>query len=164
MERIQRVPRGLNELLSLAGGQTPTGLLAEVRPGLELLQLYGLNQLTVRTLNDPAAPETGTVGFTIDDRSWAILFHCELAVVGTASMTALSTVITLQRRTLTSLAIATKEFTQFGATVTGFKRLAMQMPYPLVCPPGSRVFGGIDILGTDATCNATFTAEYGLLG
>jgi hypothetical protein len=162
-QNIQRVPRGLADLLSLAGGNSPSRLADEVVPQLDLLQLYGMTQLQTRTSTDPAVVQGSGTGVTLSASSWSILFGADVGVTQAAAMTALSLGLIIRRGTPGFTGIATKD--HLGAfSAGGFSTLAWRAPYPLVCPPGTVVFGGIDKLAGVANAALTFTVEFGILG
>ena len=162
--RIQRVPRGLNELLSIFGGATPTELEDRVRTILDALQMYGLSQRQVLTASNAALTEGTALGIAFSATQWSVLFGAELQIAKTGTMTALRGSIRLQRTSSSSVTIAAEELGPFGATETGTVRLPFWAPYPILVPPNSFLFGRADIIGTDANCNATIAAEFGLVG
>lgn len=165
---IQRVPPGLANVLGVYGAEQPNRLLDEVRATMDLLQFYALNQRQYRSSTDAAMAEGGSVGLTLSpaqSNQWALLIGLDFGVLKTATMTALSTSLLMGRPgTATLITVAANEFQRFGATETGYARVVYRPDTPVICPPGSTIFGAIDILGTDATCNGTITAEWGLLG
>jgi hypothetical protein len=162
--RIQRVPRGLNDLLSSFGGATPTELEDRVRGSLELLQLYGTTQLQAASANAPAAAEGASIALTLSNR-WTVLFNAQGQVLKTATMTALRIAVSLNRNVQGGSALLfSDEGGPFGATESGFVRIGGQLPYPLLCPPGTALQTTLDILGTDASANISVVAEFGVLG
>lgn len=163
--RIQRVPRGLNDLLSSFGGATPTELEDRTRATLETLQFYGTTQLQAGSANAPAAAEAASIALVLAATRWTVLFNAQGQVVKTATMTALRLAVSLNRNVQGGSAILfSEELGPFGATETGFARIGGMLPYPLLCPPGSAVQTTLDILGTDATANISVVAEFGVLG
>lgn len=163
-EKIQRVPRGLSELLSTFGGVTPNQIGDTIQGMLELIQCYGLTQLQTRSSTDAAAVEGSGTGVTLSATNWTVLFGADMGVTKTATMTALGLGLLIRRAQPSFITLASEEFQRFGATETGLAVVAHRCPYPLLCPPNTVVFGGINILGTDANCNLTVTAEFGVLG
>jgi len=163
-DKIQRVPKGLLELLSLAGGQTPFLLDGIVHGQLELLQYYGLTQLQSVFVNNGAVAEGGTVQLNLPT-AWCVLFGAELVVAKTATCTDLRGGIRLNRGTGLSLTLREEPMMPFFVqAAVGTLTLGYVCPYPLLCPPGSIVIGQIALLEVDATCNATIAAEFGVLG
>lgn len=162
--RIQRVPRGLNDLLNIFGGTTPTELEDRVQSSLELLQLYGLTQLQTASASDAALAEGGTVSLTMSATRWTVLFAAQVGITKTATMTALRGSILLNRSLGVAIQLKQEECGPFGATESGFIAVAHWCPYPVLCPPGSIVQGSLAILGTDATANVSVRAEFGVLG
>lgn len=163
---IQRVPRGLADVLSIFGGQTPMMLGDQIIGVLELLQYYGLQQRQTALANDAALAEGAFVSIIPSARNWTVLYTAVASVAVTATMTALDTVVVLQRGgpTDTTAPIAVKTRTNFGATVTGFDHCPVIMPYPMLLPPNTQISASLAILGTDATANVTIRAEFGMLG
>ena len=163
--KIQRVPRGLNDLLSIIGGQTPTELETKTRLSLESIQLYGTTQLQFGFANNAALAEGGLgVQLTLSATNWTVLFGAHGTFVKTATATALRGAVTLTRRTAAPIVLFTQELGPFGATETGSALVGGLLPYPLICPPGTIVASLLSILGTDATANVSISAEFGVLG
>lgn len=159
-DKIQRVARGLAELLSLQGGRTPIMLGDEVGAQLELLQYYGLQQLQTRSSTDPAGTQ---VGVTLSSTSWCVLFGADGAVSLAAAMTALAHSLIMRRNVPSFVTLAEKDY--LGTfTASGTSSLAWRAPYPLLCPPNTQVFFGLTKLIGVANANITVTAEFGVLG
>lgn len=162
--RIQRVPRGLGDLLSIFGGVTPTELEDRARLTLESLQMYGTTQLQSIFGNSAAAAEGSLISLPLNADRWTVLFCAWGAIQKTATMTALRASVVLNRRTQYSPLLFTSDLGPFGATETGTVNLGGFLPYPLLCPPGSFVGCVANVIGTDATANVSIFAEYGTLG
>lgn len=162
-DKIQRVPKGLLELLSLAGGQTPFLLDGIVRGQLDLLQFYGQTQLQTVTANNAAAAEAVQVIAQLGP-SWTVLFSLQATIVKTATMTALRGAVALNRQAGLLMQIRQEELGPFGATETGIVSVCQFFPYPLLCPPNSEVIASCPIIGTDANANVSVRAEFGVLG
>lgn len=163
--KIQRVPRGLNDLLSIFGGATPTELEDRVRATLEIMQLYGLQQRQTALATNAAAAEGAFVTIVPSLTQWSMLFFATTTVAVTATMTALVVNVVLQRGGATdmTLPVASSQFTQFGATVTGSVNVIYAPDTPLLLPPGTVISGSAPIIGTDATANVNIRAEFGIL-
>lgn len=166
--RIQRVPQGLNNLLSIFGGATPVDLEDRVQASLELIQFYGLQQQRVVFGNDAALAEgsqvSATVNFPAVRGQWAVLFNASVAVVKTATVTALRASLRMQRAgSGNTTTIASDELGPFGATETGVAHVVFNCPYPLILVPPWDIFARLDILGTDANANVTGACEIGIL-
>lgn len=161
--KIQRVPRGLNELLSIAGGATPVELEERTRGTLELLQFYASTQLQAVSANNAAVVEANTLLVKMSAERWTVLFSASATFVKTATVTALRGTISLNRRTPFDAVLFTEELGPFGATETGGANFGGMLPYPLLCPPDSILRVTPNIIGTDANVNATIIAEFGLL-
>lgn len=162
--RIQRVPRALNDLISAFGGATPQELEDRLRLTLESIQFYGLTQLQSGFGNQAALAEAASAQIILDATKWTVLFAAHGTIVRTATQTALEANVNLSRLTQFRPCLFAKEWTTFGATVTGTASFGGVLPYPLLCPPGSFVSCTLNILGTDATANVSIFAEYGTLG
>jgi hypothetical protein len=157
----QRVPRGLQNVLAISGVDSLTALNPELRGVLDVLQCYGLQQLSVSTVTNAALAEGGIIAFTLD--SWAVLFGMAVNVTKTATMTAGAVSLRLQREQ-NGLPIAYAPLGPFGATETGTVIVPWRAPYPLLCPPGTVCRAVLDILGTDAAAAVTLTIEAGIVG
>lgn len=160
--RIQRVPRGLNDLLSIFGGQTPTEMEDRLRATLDLLQVYSLTQLQKGATNNAAAAANANVNVSLGAR-WSVLFAASCTVVKTATVTALRGAVLLNRSGQQQI-YASAELGPFGATDTGPATVVFVPSYPLLCPPNTVVTAIAQIIGTDATANVTCSAEFGVLG
>lgn len=161
---IQRVPRGLGEILSIFGGQTPQRLSDEVGGVLELVQYYGLQQNRVAFVNNAAAAEGANVDLVMSTNAWTVLFAAEGVMIKTATMTAGRISVRLQRNATSDIQLFGDSIEPFGATETGPCSVGGFLPYPLLCPPNTIVRMRPQIIGTDATANVTISAEFGTLG
>lgn len=167
--RIQRVPQGLNNLLSIFGGGTPVDLEDRVQGTLELVQFYALQQARVFFQNNAAVAELGTVNAVAAAdaaimNQWAVLFGANCTIVKTATATALSGSIRLLRNgAANSITLEARNLGPFGATETGPVIVPFWAPYPIILRPPWNVFARLDLLGTDATADVTAIAEIGIL-
>ena len=162
--KIQRVPRGLNELLSIVGGQTPAELEQRTQLTLESIQFYGTQQLQSGFANNAAAAEAAAVNLTLHPSAWTVLFGAQGAILKTGTMTALRGEVGIVRRTQFGVMLFAEELGPFGATETGTVSWGGYLPYPLLCPPGTIVNARASVIGTDATANVSVFAEFGVLG
>jgi hypothetical protein len=164
--RIQRVPQGLNDLLSIFGGQTPIELEDRVRGSLELIQYYGLQQQQEIGVANGALAEGGTISATSNDTSvrsrFAVLFAASASLAKTATMTAARMRIIVARCGANGVTRAEKELGPFGATETGSTVVTYEPPYPLILRPPWDVSCFLAILGTDATASCSIRCEIGL--
>lgn len=164
-EGIQRVPRGLSNLLSLQSGRTPVALDNSIVGVLELLQFYGLTQNQTAQTQNAAAAEGTSVVVIPSASAWTMLFGAWVQIVKTATMTALRGALSVQRSPSNLLMrVNEAELGPFGATETGICTVPFFFPYPLLLPPGGSVVGSAAIIGTDATADVTVRCEFGLLG
>lgn len=162
--KIQRVPLGLQSVLATSGGETPRELAKEIRGCVDVLQLYGLTQLQSNQANAAALAEGTNVTLTLSQTAWTIVYCLQGSIIKTATMTALRASVSLNRRSGASPNVFSEELGPFGANETGLVAFGGYLPYPVVCPPGTTAQLFLQILGTDATCNATILAEFGVLG
>lgn len=160
---IQRVPRGLGDLLNIFGGATPPELEDRIRGSLDLLQMYGSTQLQSGLGNNAALAEAGQVTIVMSTTRWTVLFGAHATVIKTATMTALRASVIVNRGTQFSPLLFSEALGPFGATETGNTSFGGRLPYPLLCPPNSAVACLLDVLGTDATANVSVFAEFGTL-
>lgn len=163
---IQRVPRGLSDVLSIFGGQTPQMLGPEVLGTLELIQFYGLTQRSTLGANNAAVAEGVNVPAPALT-TWAVLFNATTTIIKTATVTALRGSVNINRGGGSAglgLIYAQEELGPFGATETGAATVVFFPDYPLLLPPGTVIGGSAPIVGTDATVNLTIQAEIGVLG
>lgn len=163
--RIQRVPRGLNELLNIFGGGTPTELEDRVRSTLDTLQCYGMQQRQVFGANNAALAENGSIVFVPSTVQWMMLFGVTVTVIKTATATALraASFIRYNADLNQEAALASDDLGPFGATETGAATVVFRCPFPLLLPPNTSIGARLQILGTDATANVTIGADFGLL-
>lgn len=166
---IQRIPRALQNILSLQGADTPHFLSDEVVGTIELLQLYGLNQLQTAAVNNAALGESGTLAITPAafvgaTNAWFMLYAVYANFGKTGTQTALRGEVYLNRTAGASLLLFSESLGPFGATETGTAGVGGFLPTPLLCPPQSQVFLTPTVIGTDANVNASLVCEFGLLG
>jgi hypothetical protein len=165
--RIQRVPRGLNDLLSIFGGETPTDLAPQVYGMVDLLQFYALSQDVHFSSNDPALAEGGTVTNTISNTNWVVLLDLNATVVKTGTMTACWLNMFARKNALASFEYSLENGSMgpFGATETGAVTLTWkQTPSFRLLPPGTQLGVRLTVLGTDATANVTLGQHVAILG
>ena len=155
--KIQRVARGLQNLLSLSGGDGPRELEDRVRPIIDLLQLYGQSQKQILTASGTPA-EAAPVSLTTPTDAWCVLFNAAATATKTATMTALRVQLWVD-----TIAVASVEGGPFGATETGGVACPFVPPYPWILPPGTGIFATCPIIGTDATAALGISARIGVL-
>jgi hypothetical protein len=158
MMPIQRTPRGLSDVLSIFGGQTPKALEESARGIVDLLQFYGLSQRTTQQ-NVTVAAENAPLVITVPPNQWWLLYGASLQIAKTATMTALRGVIQIG-----STAYASGELGPFGATETGNVHVPFVPASPMVLPPGTSLVARASIIGTDANATCQFDVDVGILG
>jgi hypothetical protein len=162
--KIQRVPRGVLELLSAQSGQTPTELADQVRGSLEMLQYYGLQQLQTVRFANAVATLNQTVPVTPSDRFWTVVFQASCRIVKTATQTALVGSVACQRQLGLDISnMISGEMPPYGAGAVGVDVLSYVPPYPMICPPGA-IWIARTLVCDDATADVQIHVEYGLLG
>lgn len=140
-QKIQRVPRGLNELLSLSGGQTPADLEAKVQPSLDLLQFYGLTQRRIITAVNPAQPSGTAVSIPFPNLlGWNLLFACSYAANGNAAFTTLAIQLRVN-------GIKVAFYNVPNPAVAMENSISFVPPYPMMLEPGSLVEGFLTTAG-----------------
>lgn len=161
--RIQRVPRGLGNLLSIFGGQTPQELEDRVRGQLELLQMYGLQQRQVFTFTAAAQTTGGTAIGTPSSDRWCVLHSAFCTVDANVGLTDLAASIGVVRgATGPSILVAYEQMNPVIAINFSW-RLCWQPAYCWLLPPGSQVFVLLNVLAGLANTAISVTAEIGLL-
>ena len=162
-EQIQRVPRGLADVLSTFGGITPRTLSGEVVPAIDALQFYGSTQLQVQSAANAALVQGGNVDITVPAQQHWLLFQCAALVANTATMTGLELALALGPSAALTVAIETLE-KNAGFAAGASIRIAHALAYPRILFPGSVVRFQLQRLGTDATANTLVSALVGVLG
>lgn len=160
---IQRVPRGLADVLTIFGGETPRDLAPEVRGSLELLQLYGSTQLQVASAANAALAQNGNIDIVVPATQHWVVFQMAALVANTATMTGLELALALGPSAALSVAVQTMEKTA-GFAAGASIRIAWAAPYPRVLFPGAVLRFQLSRLGTDATANCLLSAQVGVLG
>lgn len=152
-------------MLSTFGGVTPQAIEASIHGVMELLQFYGLSQVQVLTTAATPLAVGNTVTLPLGD-DWCVLFSASASFAKTATMTALRGRVNIGRgqNAITSALFPDEELGPYGATTAGQGRVGGFLPYPLLCPPGSSILAGPNVLGTDANVTVIATAEIGVLG
>ncbi len=164
MSVVQRIPGGLLELLSAkTSGYSVTGLLPDVRPTLDMLQMFGLGQpLETVLANGPTVVEGAAVQILVPADQWWMLYAMGMRYVKTATSYFVG-----------SLAISTSGATEsvplgqqysgdlpHASTAAPFVAAATFTPAsPWLLPPGTALWGIVDVLGTDANVDVTLYAR-----
>lgn len=162
-EKIQRIPRGLADLLSLQSGLSPVELEDRVRGVIDITQLYGWTQRAMFQFPSAAFAENVPAVIAMPGR-WIILFGVSATFAKTATLTALRGNIWLAGYAGTGQIYASEELGPFGATETGNAIVTFVPPYPMILPPTLSIFANASIIGTDATVNIAVSADVGVLG
>jgi hypothetical protein len=167
-DKIQRVAVGLANILSLQGGRTPELLGDGVASVLDLLQFYGLQQLTRLSASDAALAPAGNISIQTPANSWCVLFGANARIVQVAAATGIRLNILLNRTAnasaATSLPIASGGPLGYGAAFAGDFDLPWRAPFPLLLPPLSLIQGNLPLLTGVANASVNILAEVGILG
>lgn len=163
--RIQRTSRGVNDLLSIFGGETPGELEDRVRGVVDFLQFYGLQQQRVVTNTNAALTELTALDITnvTVGCQYAVLFGCSFLALKTATMTALRLEVLVLRNGNSGVPVVNIEGGPFGANETGNVAASFIAPYPMLLVPPWTIRGRMPILGTDANASCVTQAEIGVL-
>lgn len=161
---IQRVPKGLSDVLSIFGGQTPQQLAEQVVGELDLLQFYGLQQRSSLQAGNAAAVQGTAVTVSTPATSWGVLFALQGTVIKQAAMTELALWIAWQRGTpAITQVLAYGEAPRLGAAGAVFT-VVFVPAYPVLLPPGSTFVANLTGLAGVANAVLGVQAEVGLLG
>lgn len=163
--KIQRVPRGLGNMLSSFGGLTPAELEDRIRGTVDLTQFYGNQQRQVLSAANAGFAASLTVpaaAVTPSASSWSILF----AAMGTITPVAAATThvgfgIGLVRPGADTIMLEARDLVPVVASNLVLSFLAS---YPFLIPPGASV--GLMLYSTlgSATQTGGITVDFGVLG
>lgn len=165
MNTIQRVPRGLLELIGAFGGVNPRLMTDEVRPVISLEQFFARMQLQVTSTTNAALAEGGQIVHTAS--TWQLLIAAEVRLTTTATMNGWETSIRFGTNvTGNSVALASRANNPFTAGIpAGVISSCVFVPdTPFVLAPGNLILGTLDVLGTDATAAVDLRIAFGSLG
>lgn len=162
--KIQRIPRGLLEFLSINGPANPAELEDRVRATLDLTQFYGLTQRQQFVATNAAVAIGANLSMTLPVDKWCVLFAASISVSTTATLTQVGIGIALTRGPAAAQQPVSYGFQVVPASA-GRATLNCFVPsYPLLLPPGSLVSGVVYLLLGDATCAAQAQCDVGVLG
>lgn len=166
-EKIQRVPRGLNNLLTISGGQTPQLISDQITGTLDLLQFYGLTQVQRRQAVDAAWVEGTLMTITVPATEYWIWYTAELSMAKSATVTTMEASLAYgpagQQVTVQHFSRAPGTTAAAGVD-TGTLVFGFQSNYPVVLLPTWTITARLDILGADANVGAALSALVGVLG
>lgn len=171
--RIQRVPQGLLNLLSIAGGATPIELEDRVQAVLEIIQLYGLQQRRVLLATNAALASGGAIDLRSNvanvpvTEGWAVLFGATAGIIKVAATTDASLSLELSRvgsSTNIALAVAnSQQLGAYGAAGLGSAGIAWTAPFPYILPPTWNISARLQNLAGVANASVSVIAEIGVL-
>jgi hypothetical protein len=155
MSVVQRIPGGLLELLSAkTSGYTLTGLETSVRPTLDMAQFFGLSMpLETVTEQELAAAEAAGVVLTVPASEWWLLYAASATyqLTATMSVSRMSLRMAVDSASFEVVLAAGETLINLGTACPDMTGAVFVPSYPLMLPPGTRLRGTLDILGTDAT-------------
>lgn len=159
---IQRVPYGLQNVLSLAGAGTPQELGDTVTPTFDLLQAYALNQRQSLVASSGAVAALGTVDIA-PTTVWCVLFQVHVTVTKQAGMTDVGAAVQIARGG------GLGHFYAYGEPrvpgVAGNRLVVPYVaPYPLLLPPGTIISAFLATLVGVANAAVSVQADVGVLG
>ena len=160
---ISRVPRGLSDLLTIFGGQSPQVLSEAVMGVIDVREFYGLVNFTTLATSNAALAEGSAVSLTVPVGQIWLLYSLHATIVKTATQTALRADLQIGQGGNFGV-VAAEELGPFGATETGDARFAYVPGTPRILLPNFQVRCQLEILGTDATANVSVVAAVGVLG
>jgi hypothetical protein len=159
--KIQRVARGLGNLLNTFGGQTPAELEDKVRSCIDTLQFYGLQQYQRRTDTNGTLAEAGLLTITVPANEHWILFDVGATIAMPAAITELQYSIHIGAAGQT-VPIFQERYTVSAANA--FFAGGLMLPYPRVLLPTWTVILGLNSLVGAANANVSLFASVGILG
>lgn len=159
---IQRVPRGLNDVLSIFGGQTPKGLAEEIAGIIDTLQFYGLAQQQFQA-NAANIAQDGTVVLTVPSNQYWVLFQAHVVMSITAAVTAARVSVGFSSSSLTAHCIGAAADVLTVGVVYDW-RMPWLLPYPRVLLPGTVIRAQLERLAGAANLAVGLTAQVGVLG
>ena len=166
---IQRYPTGFLELLGRKStGENPNQLADAIAGVVDLVQLYGLSQQRYLETQGAAVAEGGGVTIEVPATEFWVLHDLSLRWAKTATVTALQGSLWIRQGLVGGfVGLATGPTVTgypFGSTAASTSLLACYSPSPpKILPPGTVLYGTLDILGTDATGDITLSARVGVL-
>lgn len=157
--KIQRIPRGLADVLSVFGQAQPAELEDRVRSTMDLLQFYANTQRQLRQASNPTMAEGAVVSVTVPAGQYWLLLGADAIVAKTTTMTALAFNVTVA-----GIGASFFEAVTFGATHGGLMHCPYYPDAPRLLLPGDSVSCGLDVLGTDATASCGINCLFGVMG
>lgn len=159
MEQIQRLPRGLANVIGSYGGLLPKVFEDSVHGSLEMLQFFGLQQLQNQFVQNAAVASGADVSLTVPANQYWLLYHCFSRLVEQAAMTFADQMIFMDPGT----SVVASIFGNPGFTAGRIDRLPFVPPYPMLLLPGNRIGTACTFAGV-ATADLSFSAVVGVLG
>lgn len=155
---IQRVPRGLTNVLGQVGAVSPAALEDRVRATLEMLQFYGQTQAQQLVATDAALASGTNLTLIVPQGQVWIVFAAQAQIVEDAAMTVLDLFLGVGFNGGTVLAARHDGVFTAGRIFAS----ALHLPYPRVLMPGQFI-GALPIYAGVATANVNISAQVGVL-
>lgn len=163
---IQRVARGLTEMLGAFGPDGPRTLGDEVHGSLNLEPFYARQQQ--QTVSQQATvAESGEVVFGNTNTNWLYVTAVSLQILSTATMTAYAGSIGFRQGVSTGVwvMLAHGNWNDGGLGVNRTFVVCEWVPtFPFLMAPGNVLRGRLDALGADPTAQLNLNVLFGALG
>jgi len=159
--KIQRVPTGLSQVLTIFGGQTPQELEDRVRATIDVLQAYGLTQRQQLVAANAAVAEGANLSIVLP-ASWCILFAASISIAAAVGLVGAGFGMAVSRGGGAQQPVS---FDKVDLAVAGGAIVNAFVPsYPLLLPPNSVISGVPYWLNGAATADAQVQCDVGVLG
>lgn len=175
MGTVQRPPLGLLDVLGIKGVDAlPTEVLRDVRPALDMLQFYGLQQRRVVLASNAALASGGNIDIRSSlanvpaTEQWAVLFGASAGVLKVAATTDVAINLNMTRggltNTITLRTGSSSQLGNYGAAGLGSASVVFWAPYPILMPPPWNLSCNLVNLAGVANAQASVIAEIGCFG
>lgn len=163
---IQRYPNGLLELFGAkSGGENPHELSNVVAPVVDILQAYGLGNVTEQNAGGATLPGAGQV-IEVPDEQWWLVYAASVRVAVTATQTGMHVSLGISQRLESPARVSLAWGVLPDAAIAGTScTIAVWTPpAPMLAPPGTTFWGVLEALGTDANTTLGVQLRYAVLG
>ena len=164
--QIQRYPNGLLELFGAkSGGENPNVLGPNVVPVVDILQTYGLGNVTEQNDGGATVAGAGQV-ITVPETEWWLVYAASVRVAVSATQTGLHASLGLSTRleSPARVSLAWGALPDAAIAGTSCTIACWTPPAPMLCPPGTTFWGVLEALGTDANAVLGVQVRYSILG
>lgn len=166
LRSIQRVPIGLLELLGMKGsGTNPNAITSEVRPVVDLAQMYGIRTIDQASAINAALAIGGTMTITVPQNEHWLLFNAfTFFTGGGGTITELGGNVALDLGSGQSFVVAqNRDSSAAGFPAASSMQIPWQAPYPWIIKPGGAIIGQCTLLTGAAACVGSITASFARL-